>query len=1240
MEPYFVIIFKAGATFFKRINKNNILKSRFTLTLLIVFLFGAVKINAQYIQFVENKGQWDSKVNFQGVINSGALFLQPTGYKILLHNAKDMERIADYYGGHLSKKDSATAGAQANRSAVASEKLILHSHAYEVKFLNALATAKPVPEKQENTYNNYFIGKDPSKWATHCRVFNAISYKDIYPKTDIRYYADNGMLKYDLIVNPGADVSKIAMQFDGVDGLSINKYGNLIIKTSLGEIAEVKPYSYQLDQKGRSKIDAKFELDGNTVRFKLGAYSKSATLVIDPALIFSTFMGSIADNWGYTATYDNAGNFYAGGIAFSNGYPFSPGAFQTVFGGGDNSEGAGAYDITIMKLNTNGSQRMYATYIGGGGDEQPHSLIVDNSGNLVISGRTTSPNFPITLPTLGPGGGFDIFLAKLNPDGTNLISSRKFGGKGSDGVNIAPKYASSPRGASSLRRNYGDDARSEVIVDNNDNVYLASCTRSGDYPVSANAFQKVLGGAQDGVIIKASPDLNNITTSYLGGNGDDAAFVLSLNPQDNNIYVAGGTNSDNFAVNSNNSGPILRRTFGGGDCDGFVSILSNDATTLIKSVYVGDGGQDLVYGIQFDKRGFPYIMGTTTSNLPVVNAAFNSEAKGKQFITKMQPDLNGIVYSTNFGKGQAVPDISPTAFLVDVCENVYVSGWGGGINIGDGYPNANTFNLSLTPNAISTITDGADFYFFVLEKNALSQLYGSYFGTDARNDPSVLGDHVDGGTSRFDRRGTIYQAICANCGRNGFFPTSAGVWSPNNPSTMGAKCNEAAVKIAFELAGVISSIQTSINGIIRDTSGCIPLTVQFTDTVALGKSYIWNFGDGTGNFPTVAPTITHTFNAIGNYRVMLVAVDSSSCNITDTSYVNIRARDNKANLSFTQTKLPPCESLNYEFNNTSTPPPGFPFGANTFTWDFGDGTTLQSGTGIVTHSYASAGTYNVTLRLMDTTYCNSPDSVQVQLRVSPILEAQFETPLAGCAPYTAVFNNTSLGGQQFTWDFGDGSPVSTEVSPTHLYANTGTFTVRLSAVDNSTCNTTDDTTVTITVNPSPVAVFQFGPQPPKENTPTQFINISTGAVRYKWDFGDGDTLITTRIDTPVTHIYNATGNYKACLTAYNEFGCSDDTCQFIEAIVSPLVDVPNAFTPNGDGVNDVVRVRGFGIQKMTWRIYNRWGKLVFQAASPSQAWDGKYQGVLQPQEVYAYVLEIMFTDNTQVRKRGDITLIR
>ena len=173
----------------------------------------------------------------------------------------------------------------------------------------------------------------------------------------------------------------------------------------------------------------------------------------------------------------------------------------------------------------------------------------------------------------------------------------------------------------------------------------------------------------------------------------------------------------------------------------------------------------------------------------------------------------------------------------------------------------------------------------------------------------------------------------------------------------------------------------------------------------------------------------------GTFRVQLVAIDSNSCNVADTAYLNIRVRTDRAILDFDIAKLPPCESLNYMFTNTSIPPPAKPFQPDDFTWDFGDGTRKPADLppGSITHAYASSGTYMVRLILNDTSYCNYPDSLTDTLRVSPIVKAQFEIS-DGCAPYNAYFNNTSLAGQQFQWDFGDNYRwVNTGESNTFIY---------------------------------------------------------------------------------------------------------------------------------------------------------------------------------------------------------------
>ena len=287
---------------------------------------------------------------------------------------------------------------------------------------------------------------------------------------------------------------------------------------------------------------------------------------------------------------------------------------------------------------------------------------------MVIAGRTNSSNYPVVNPSgQGGGGGYDIVVTKLNAAGNNIIGSKKIGGSGNDGVNI-----NAVRGLSSLQRNYGDDGRSEVILDGAGNIYVASTTQSTNFPSTASAFQTASGGLQDGVLLKLTPDVGAVTfASYLGGSGNDAAYVLSIGPG-GNIFVAGGTESSNLPGNT--AGTIGTSNFGG--IDGFVSVISNNGASIIRTTYVGTSGSDQVFGIQFDRTGFPYVMGQTTGSWPIQNATFNNPG-GKQFIAKLQPDLSAYVYSTAFGSGSSTPNISPIAFLVDRCENVYVSGWGG-----------------------------------------------------------------------------------------------------------------------------------------------------------------------------------------------------------------------------------------------------------------------------------------------------------------------------------------------------------------------------------------------------------------------------------------------------------------------------------------------------------------------------------------------------------------------------------
>lgn len=1222
---------------------------RLSVTVAATLFTGSI-VNAQ-MEFIENKGQWDSRVNYKGDFNTGTFYLENKGFTVALHKPEDMRQLSNIIHGTAQSgtTSSATAVSAAHQPAPSPDgfpAITIHSHAYKVNFLGSSNAIQAVPEKVQPGYTNYFIGNDPSKWAGNCKVYEAVTYKNVYPNIDVRYYTEGEKLKYDFIVHPGGNPNAIAMRYDGADKLEI-KNQELIITTSVGTVKELYPYTYQSPYGKREYVNCKYVLRDNVVTFKVGKYNPAQTLVIDPSLIFSSFTGSPQENWGYTATPGPDGSLFAGGIAFGANYPVSAGGYQTVFGGGINEDNTGPYDIAIFKFSPNGSQRVYATYLGGSGNEQPHSMICDAAGNLIIAGRTNSGNYPLrnNNANITAGSNYDIVISKLDAFGAVLTGSVKIGGSNNDGVNIKPKYSNiPPDGAISTRRNYGDDARSEVILDNAGNILLASCTQSNNFPVTPGSPMQANfgGGFQDGVILKFTPGLTAMLFgTYFGGSGDDACFVISQSPLTGNYYIGGSTTSDNIPGDKTG---VLTSTFQGGVTDGFVTEIANNGLGIIKTTYQGTPGNDMLYGLKFDNLGFPYIMGTTTGNWTVTaNVNFKNvfgTNNAKQFISKLQPDLSGYVYSTVFGTNSTVPNLSPIAFLVDRCQNVYVSGWGGGINANKLYPTAGTSGLPEI-NQLNGLqpADGKDFYFFVLEKNANSQLFGSHFG---EGNSASLGDHVDGGTSRFDANGVIYQAICACKTTNGntTFPTTPGVWSIINRST----CNEAVVKIEMNFAGVGASVQASINGII-DTIGCVPLQVVFTDTLAKGKMYIWHYGDASSPKvdTTYAPnnTASHVYNNAGTYNVMLVAIDSVTCNISDTAFITVKVGNNVVNPDFTFTKLDSCTSLRFRFDNTTTAL--LPAYTNqTFTWDFGDGSPrVRMGFAPIIHTFPAPGSYPVRLVVNDTTFCNSPDSIEHTVRINPNVRALFNTPTRGCVPYTPVFDNVSLGGLSWLWELGDNGATSTAFEPVYTYNQVGSYNVRLIAYDSTTCNKVDTSAYfTITVYPLPTANFTWSPNPPTENTITQFTNLSVGATRYLWNFGDGETST----DVNPSHLFNKTDTFAVSLIAFNDADCSDTIILPVPTLILPLIAVPNAFTPgrfSGSSYNNgIVKVEGFGIGKMNWRIYNRWGQLVFTSTNVRQGWDGTFKGELQPMDVYTYTLDVEFTDGQKLRKTGDITLLR
>lgn len=1182
----------------------------------IVFLLPrAWSQNIPPTEFIENKGQWGDWIKYKAKTIAGEMDLERDGFRYILADPTNTERLDSFHHGQIT------------------ENPLLKFHVYKMTLEGASDALTIKGSKQQTNYYNYFLGNDQSRWKGGIHPYLALDYNDVYRNIDMHVTSEGTALVYEFFVKPGGDAAQIKLRFEGQHKIYVNHKGNLVINTSVGTVSETKPYVYQYGDEGKTEVACNFHVEGNLLTFDLpNGYDHSKTLIIDPVTYWASFTGSTADNWGFTATYDAAGNFYMGGIvnclaaAGGGAFPVSPGAYQTTWGGGQGADGIQfGSDIAIMKLSPDGTSRIYATYVGGVNNERPHSLIVDASGNLIIAGRTLSPNYPVSTGAVqtAKAGGWDIIVTKLNATGTGLVASTFMGGTDNDGVN----FDSTEYFYGHLKYNYGDDARSEVLVDNLGNIYVTSSTHSTNFPTTSTAIASTLAGLQDGVVFKLNATMTTLLWStYLSGTLDEAGYVLGFNPSQTSVYVGGGTSSTNFPVGPGG----WRSTYQGDSADGYILKFKNSAPYNVqKGTYVGTANFDQVYGVQVDHYGNVYAMGQSLGGTFPTTPGVHMNASSSQFIIKFDSNLTTDLISTIYGSGDPLhTNISPVAFLIDTCENVYVSGWGGNImGVSSLAHTGTTTDMEVyAPTGESPIkatTDGFDFYFVVFSPGLVGLRYATFYG---RNATGGLGEHVDGGTSRFDKSGVIYQGICSNCGGTAGppFPTTPGVWATTMPSP---NCNQAGLKIAFNIGPVDVNITAG-----PSTSGCAPLTVNFFNATTNGLSFLWNFGDGSPTVTTYAPS--HTFTAAGTFTVTLTSTNANACFKTeDTAYLVVHVDTNKITPDFTYTITDSCGPFIATFVNTSTT--NILTGSPSYVWYFGDGNSY-TGTTPPPHNYADTGWYTVKLVMSHPDACKSPDTVTKQIHIFyELVSASFTMPDSVCYGALIPITGGPKNATTILWDFGDGKTSTVNVT-SHPYTAVGTYTVTLIAQNPGACNEADTIRHVIRVMPAPIANFSFTPVKPEANIPTKFTNKSVNAVRYDWDFGD-DTHSTE--EHPI-HQYTRTGSYQVCLTAWNTSSCPSKVCKDVPAEVLPLIGLPTGFSPNGDGNNDILYVRGAAIKSMSLKIYNRWGQLVFESNSLDVGWDGTYGGVPQPMEAYGYVLIADFIDSSTRTMKGNITLIR
>lgn len=995
------------------------------LALLIPFLGIA---QSEKYSFQENKGQWPSQVKYRLESNGGHLYFENNAFHYQFAESPDKHNF-DKNEGSNSEEDQTK----------------LKGHVFKTEFIDANKEVTISSESKSSFYHNYFLGNQKKDWASEVYSYESISYNNLYQGINLNFYQKDGFYKYDYIVKPGINPNQIKVKFKGVSPPTINN-GNLVVSHKLGKLIEEKPYAYQIINGQEIKVECNFFLNSDkqlSFQFPNG-YDNSNELIIDPTLIFSTYSGSNSGNFGMTATYDKLGNGYSGGTIFQTGFITSLGGYDTTYNGGTS-------DVAIQKYSPDGTQLIYGTYLGGISSETVHSMVVDDSLNLIVFGVTGSRNFPFTanaydtiketsqginLGILSENfvSGPDIYISKFNSLGTKFLGSTFFGSDDADGLNINKAALSNSN--SQLLFSYGDQFRGEVIVDSTGNIFIGSVT----YSNGLSSGTDTLVGIQDGIVAKFSPDLSTLIWSkYIGGSEYDAIYSLKILPN-GNVLVGGGTTSGvDFPITTNSYQPTYS-----GNRDGFISIISSDGQNILRSTYVGQSNYDQVFFIEFDRFGGIYALGQSVGGLmPIKNSKIADTLAG-QFIIKFDPNLDSIVYATTFGDGGTGGqiNITPTAFLVDQCQNVYASGWGGTLS---GGVMRLTNNMPITKNtAFRDSTFNNDFYLYVMSRNADSLLYGSFFGG------TQSGDHVDGGTSRFDKRGVIYQSVCASCSNTSSdFPTTQDAFKRINPIQTGNTCNNALFKFDFEIlprAKIITDKQVV----------CAPGIINFTDSSQNAKELIWDFFGTKSTTQRLDTNILFTIP--GFYTITQIARDTI-CNSFDSTFITIEVLPNP--LTYLRINdITTCNTdsvrLNAQTNLTATK---FLWSSNTF---FSD--TLQSiSDSILTVKPKNVGTLYYLKIENDTSGCEIIDTINV--RYLPLFANASLLEDTICEGNNIQFNSNFVNAQSFKWDFGNGQVDSTNLNPNTSYLTAGNYQIK-AIITNRLCNDSDTTTLNLNVRPN------------------------------------------------------------------------------------------------------------------------------------------------------------------------------
>lgn len=648
--------------------------------------------------FEPNRGQADPSV---------AYVARGPGYTVLLRRT----------GGALYRL---SAGAQADAAP------------FGIELVGQRSPAGRAGEQPATSVTNYYGGRFPDGWHAAIPHYRRVRFDNVFPGIDLTWRARGGDLEYEFLASPGANPGQIRVRFTGASSISIDAKGDLVLQTQGGRIRHRRPVAWQEVEGRRQSVQIAMRLEGATVGFRLGRYDRRRPLWIDPVLCYATFVGGAGYDAGYAIAADGVGGVYITGTTASLGFPAQGSGvsgnrdafvmkfdesgdllYTTLFAGAGDSSGqaivadssgnvyiagtteapnfpvtarawqtvfGGIADAFAAKLNSAGNL-IYATYIGGTGQEAGTGIAIDPSGNAYVSGYTSAmfPTTPGAAQTLYGGGFADAFVVKLNASGSAAVYSTLLGGTGideaeaivvdaaghaciagyTDSPNLAVTAALQPfpggegdalvaclsaDGTAWMMVSYlggsNFDQAYALAIDAAGSLYVAGTTFSQDFPVTSGAVQPASAGSYDAFVAKLSPSSESLVyATYLGGGGSDAATTLAVGGA-GDVWVGGYTTSTDFPLSG------AWQTIPGGSFDGFISHLSGNAEVLLTSSYLGGSADDRVFGIALDvTTGRVFADGATLStNFPVTPGALQGTAPAgmNAFLANINPSSYSI----------------------------------------------------------------------------------------------------------------------------------------------------------------------------------------------------------------------------------------------------------------------------------------------------------------------------------------------------------------------------------------------------------------------------------------------------------------------------------------------------------------------------------------------------------------------------------------------------------------------